>query len=294
MKPTYQKLVVQAEEGFTFKVIEGMTFDSPWHTHSECELVLLLKGGGHRMVGDNIAPLAQGDLVFLGAGLPHIWQNEAGSGVGCPVKALVVQFEEAILGKHLLELPAFEPLRQLFRRSARGLHVVGRTRDEVRLMMKSMHNLKGFGRTIQLLRILALLANSRDCHPIASTSFDMDSQSHDADRINRVLEFLNSHIDREISLSEAALAVGLSKSAFSRFFRAHTGKTFPNFINELRIRRACHLLTYSERNIAEVAYACGFANLSNFNRQFLRLQNLNPSEFRKRNMQRISGQSSPD
>jgi len=79
----------------------------------------------------------------------------------------------------------------------------------------------------------------------------------------------------------------LSEGAFSRFFRGHTGKTFPQFLNELRIGRACSLLMEGDLNVTEIAYECGFANLSNFNRQFLRLKGLSPREFRAQLPQRL-------
>ena len=87
--------------------------------------------------------------------------------------------------------------------------------------------------------------------------------------------------------SQAAGIVHLSEGAFSRFFREHTGKTFPQFVNELRIGKACSLLMEGDLNITEVAYDCGFTNLSNFNRQFLRLKGLSPREFRAQVQERL-------
>ena len=49
----------------------------------------------------------------------------------------------------------------------------------------------------------------------------------------------------------------------------------------MRIGRACRLLAENELNVTEIAFACGFENLSNFNRQFLRLKGTSPSQFRK-------------
>jgi AraC-like DNA-binding protein len=90
-----------------------------------------------------------------------------------------------------------------------------------------------------------------------------------------------------LRLSEAAQLVHLSEGAFSRFFKTHTGKTFPCFVNELRIGRACRLLTETDETITEIAYGCGFANLSNFNRQFLRLRGMSPRSFRQEIKQRL-------
>jgi AraC-like DNA-binding protein len=105
--------------------------------------------------------------------------------------------------------------------------------------------------------------------------------------MNHVFQFLNRHLGEVIRLSEAARIVGLSDGAFSRFFRLHTGKTFPEFLNELRVGRACRLLVEQDKPITEVCYECGFTNLSNFNRQFRRLRSLTPGAFRRQMQRRL-------
>ena len=80
---------------------------------------------------------------------------------------------------------------------------------------------------------------------------------------------------------------GFSEGAFSRFFREHSGRTFPEFVNQLRIGRACRLLAESEMKITEIALSSGFSNLSNFNRQFLALKAMTPRAFRRQ----VSGEA---
>jgi AraC-like DNA-binding protein len=76
--------------------------------------------------------------------------------------------------------------------------------------------------------------------------------------------------------------VHLSPGAFSRFFKTRTGKTVPGFINELRIGRACRLLAETDMPVTNIALGCGFTNLANFNRQFLRLKKIPPREWRRK------------
>jgi AraC-like DNA-binding protein len=280
MKAIFQRLTTESEEGFAFKAIRSPGFDCPWHVHPEYELILVIQGHGYRIVGDNISRLSAGDLVLVGPGLPHIWQDERGSGGRASVYFLLMQFEDKFLGDGLLRLPAMEPLRRLLHRARRGLHIVGKTHGKVAALMKHMADLKGMDRVLQFLQILAALAGSEDCEPIASPGFAADTSLYDQERMDRVFQFLNRKVGEPMRLSEAAQIVNLSEGAFSRFFRLHTGKTFPEFVNELRIGRACTLLMEDDLNITEVAYECGFTNLSNFNRQFLRLKGLSPHEFR--------------
>ncbi len=282
MKPIFQRLTGAPEEGFAFKVLRAPGFNCPWHFHDEYELILVQQSRGYRMVGDNLKPLAPGDLVLIGPNLPHIWQNDEGSpGQPARVQAALIQFGEKLLGD-LLKLPALAPVRDLLKRAALGLEITGHTRQHVSTMMIEMGKLSGLTRIVQLLAILDVLARSHECRQISSPGFTSAPNPFNQDRMNRVCQFINDRLDQPISLREIAELVHLSEGAFSRFFRVHTGKTFPAFVNELRIGRACRLLVETEMNITEVALACGFPNLSNFNRQFLRLKRLTPREFRKR------------
>ena len=288
MKPVFQRLTTESEEGFAFKAIRSSGFNCPWHVHPEYELILVLEGDGYRIVGDNIARLAAGDLVMVGPGLPHIWQAEAIPGGQTSVHFLLIQFGDHYPGEGLLKLTAMEPMRRLLVHAKRGLHIVGRTRHKVAAQMKRLAEVQGMERVLQFLQILSVLAGSRECEPIASSGFAASNSDFDQERMDRVFQFLKSHLGEAVRLSEAARVVHLSEGAFSRFFRAHTGKTFPQFVNELRVGRACNLLMEGNRNITEIAFASGFTNLSNFNRQFLALKGLSPRAFRLQLQRRLS------
>jgi AraC-like DNA-binding protein len=286
MKLVFEKLTESPEEGFAVKVIRGAGFQCPLHFHPECELTLVLQSGGYRMVGDDITPLEPGDLVLVGANLPHIWQNDEHiPGKKQPVHCVLVQFEAQFLGPALLDLPALLPIRRLIKRASLGVRVTGRTRQHAAALMLQLVKLRGMGRIITFLKILDLLAHSRECRTIASPGFDPQSSPWSADdqlRLSRVCQFINERLDQPIRLREAARLAHLSEGAFSRFFRRHLRRTFPEFINELRIGRACRLLAETEMPVTEIAAACGYTNLSNFNRQFLRFKNIAPRRFRRR------------
>jgi AraC-like DNA-binding protein len=288
MKPIFQRLTSQPEEGFSFKTIRGASFDCPWHVHPEYELILVIHAHGYRIVGDNVSRLSAGDMVLVGPGLPHIWQDEPVGRRPPSIHARLIQFEDKFLEHGLLRLPAMGPIRRLLRRAQRGLHIVGETHAKVAVLMNQMAELVGMERIVQFLQILVTLAASEECEPIASTRFAAKTNLFDHERMDRVFQFLVSEADEPVRLSDAARVLNLSEGAFSRFFRIHTGKTFPAFRNELRVGRACTLLIEGDLNITEVALHCGFMNLSNFNRQFRKLKGMNPHEFRQRFRPRLS------
>ena len=71
----------------------------------------------------------------------------------------------------------------------------------------------------------------------------------------------------------------MNASAFSRFFKTIHRKPFTRFLNEIRIGFACKMLLENKESITSIAYACGFGNISNFNRQFRIIKNESPSSF---------------
>lgn len=284
MKLIYQKLTAASDEGFTFKRVRESDFSCPWHFHPEFELILTLDFTGFRMVGDNITPLSAGDLVLVGASLPHIWQRDTHPRrPGRPVDILIVQFEETFLGADSIRLPAMLPVRRLLRRASAGLQFDGATREAATALIREMDSARGLRRIVLFLRVLETLSlsESGDSHPIASAGFVTQQNPFNEDRMNRVFQFIQQRLDQPLPIAEVARVASLSAGAFSRFFHQHTARTFPAFVNELRISRACLLLAETKQSVTEIALDCGFANLSNFNRQFLRLKRTTPSEFRR-------------
>ena len=282
MKPLYQRLAPSvAEEGFILKTIRAGSFECPWHAHPEYELILVLESNGYRVVGDNIAEIKSGDLVLVGSDLPHIWKNDPDGAGTHFVHAILLQFERSLLADSLLQIPAFAQIRRLLERSIRGLHFGGNTQDRVIDLMIEMREMGRYNQFLQLLKILGVLADSPHARELASASLIPQAVHFDQERMNRVFEFISEHLDQSLRLKDAAKSINLSESAFSRFFRLHTGRTFPFFVNELRVGRACRLLVETDKSVTEIGYQCGFSNLSNFNRQFLRAKRLSPTIFRR-------------
>jgi AraC-like DNA-binding protein len=234
------------------------------------------------MVGDNITRLRRGDLVLVGANLPHVWHQENRGSQRGKVHAIVVRFLDTFLGPEFLERPELESVRKLLRKAARGLHITGRTRD---IVAESMHRLscaKGLARIRELLAILDVLATSRDVKPIASAGFVPKFSTDDQERMQRVFRYIDLHLTDEIDRTRAAAEAHLSPGAFSRFFKLRTGRTLPEYVNALRIGRACEMLADDKWKVADIAMECGFANLANFNRHFRKITKLSPREYRRR------------
>lgn len=271
---------------FFYEVLRAPDYGTPWHFHPELELTLVLESRGHRIVGDNVAQLRQGDMVFVGANLPHVWHQESGAG---RAHAIVLQFDAHFLGPKFFALPEAVGVARLFKRAARGLHITGQTRARIETRMIAMEKLAGWSRLLELLTILQLLAESRDLRTIASAGFAPELDHEDEARMARVRAYINENLGGAIERTDAAAAACLSAGAFSRFFKVRTGHSLPEFVTELRLGRACRLLQSENLGVMDVALQCGFRSLSHFNHCFRARMKVPPREYRRR----VEGAANP-
>jgi len=282
-QPVLENTPHRGWESFHCEVVRGRGYGAQWHFHPEHQLTLVLKSQGHRVVGDSLAPLTPGDLVLVAGNVPHVWhQDEMGApGPRDAVHAIVVRFRDDFLGDDFLKKPEMQAVRALLRRAIRGLQVMGRTRQNVAQQMQRMADAKGLQRVIGLLAILDELAQSRELKPLATARFLPELHAGDQDRMNRVLEHIHAHLMEDISRGDVAARASLSCGAFSRFFKTRTGKTLPQYVNELRVGRAFSRLAETDDKISDIALDCGFTNLSGFNRQFQRIARMTPKDYRR-------------
>ena len=99
--------------------------------------------------------------------------------------------------------------------------------------------------------------------------------------MGRILRFIEENLVEDVSRDDLARVASLSAGAFSRYFKSRMGKSLPEYVNELRTGRACRLLSESDQSITDIAFDCGYRNLANFNRWFLKLTGLPPRHYRK-------------
>lgn len=263
--------------------IDGETFGCQWHFHPELELTLVQSGGSHRWIGDKITPLKDGDLTFLGSNLPHDYRNESTSGAPQRrVKALNVQFHPQFLGKNWLLRAEMIPIKKLFERAESGLEVTGETRDRVAGAMGKMIHAHGLKRLILLMEILDDLASSEELVQISSPGFTPEIHASTSERMGLACAYIQEHLSKPIYLADVAKHIGVSEVTFSHYFRTRTGKTFPSYLNELRIARVCRFLAETDDTVSQIAWACGFDSMANFLKHFKRIHGCTPREYRQR------------
>lgn len=166
-------------------------------------------------------------------------------------------------------------------RSRRGLLFDRNTAQAVRPLMHAVIESRGLRRLGLFFQILDLLVRAPQPQVLASLSFVLDMERAEETGINRAIAHLREHLRAPLSETDLAALTGQSPRAISRSFKRHTVTTLVRYRNQLRIDLACQmLLADPESNVADICYDVGFSNLSNFNRHFLKLKGMAPSEFR--------------
>ena len=251
-------------------------FEFKWHYHPEYELTYILKGNGYRVVGNSHAHFSQGDLVLLGSNLPHTWCGKLDD--GSPSEALVIQFSKDFI-EPFLKLNESRSIEKLLELSHRGIFC-----DTNQLLVDQLYtltNTSGLDSVLSLLSILDQLSKGIS-RPLTTENYHGIITKQFESRVNKVCTHLQHHFHEAITLKQVSELVFMSESNFCKFFKKATNTTFSDYLNDLRINEACHLLLSSEDNISKIAHDCGFESLSYFNRVFLKKKKHTPSHFRKR------------
>lgn len=284
MKAVEYRLPKEFDKSFIVFTERGTHFPCPWHYHPEYEFVLVNKSTGRRMVGDHIGHFNEGDLVFMGPSLPHVWINDAiflQGNAQQEADAVVVHFVEDFLGDNFLSLPELEPLKKILDLSKRGLVITGKTKIEINRRMNGMIGESGLSRLSSLFAMFDILAHSTEYEPLASPTYMQYTQGYYSDRFSKITDYILRNYHRDITLNEVASEASMAITTFCNFFKEHYRMTFVEYLNTIRIGHVCKLLADSDDNVVNIAYECGFNNLANFNRQFKRLKGMSPSEYRK-------------
>ena len=141
-------------------------------------------------------------------------------------------------------------IRELIERSRRGIKFVGKSRKKIAELISQSANETGASRVIKLIALLELMATSEEYEILASTGFTETVNSDDFERFNKVYKYLVKNFTSPVKLEEVAALVGLTPTAFCRYFKKRTKKTFVEYLNDMRIGHAKKLLI--EGNLKDI------------------------------------------
>ena len=256
-------------------------FNFPIHFHPEFEINYIYNAAGaRRVVGDHISEIGHRELVLVGPNLYHGWENFNNSNTET-LHEITIQFPPDLLTESFLNKNILKPIQELFSNAYRGVTFSEETIKFVKNKLFSLSSKRGFDSFLEFQSILYDLAISRDQKTLTNISFSTKDNFANSEKIKKVYNYIQANYNKKIKVEEVAELVDLSVVSFSRLIKQRTGKTFVDFVNELRLGNATRLLIESNKTVTEICYECGFNNISNFNRIFKKSQGRTPSEFRE-------------
>lgn len=285
MQAHYHKLPDQFHQSVSIRKDIRPYFLDKWHYHSKLELVYILKGKGTRFIGDDISGFKDGDLVLLGAHLPHVWKSKEiyfKEGQVNSVEAIVLHFPQKMGVNNLFDLPEMNAIKKLIEQSHLGIHFQIPEHHQAKKHLKKLVDQSPFDRILTLLSVLQLLATEENKRTISKTPFADHYQSHQSKRVDRLYNHILHHFDKEIKLEDLASIANMTPASLCRFFKQKTKKSLSEFTNEVRIGFACKLIIEDHLSISDICFRCGYNSLSYFNRQFKKITGMAPTLYQKK------------
>ena len=251
-----------------------------WHAHEEYELHLLIQSSGKTLIGDYIGRFEPGQLFLVGSMLPHNWVTTSKGNPTIEIRDMLVQFSRSSFMDAAKVMPEFSEFIPLLDMSAKGIEFVGFDPGEAQGRLASIRDATGTQQLVNFLSLLIRLQHWPTKRTLSSMRFSPKGNSDVLDRIGKVVDYVSNNFDKQLDLKSMARIAGMSAKKFSNQFRLQTGNRFKDFLNRLRVGQACVLLHESQHKVSSVSREVGYHNLANFNRNFLRIVGMTPSEFR--------------
>jgi AraC-like DNA-binding protein len=257
-------------------------FNFPLHYHEEYELNFIENAKGvRRIVGNSMEEIDNLELVLVGPNIPHGWFTHKCESES--ILEITIQFHKDLFHETFLKRNQMNFVRSLFEQSLNGISFSRKTIERIAPRLKDLEQKEGLISVIELMSILHDLSVSPDSRTLSgAVNYNTDMIFMDSERVEKVVAFINGQFHRTVRLAEAAELVEMAETAFSRFFKAKTGITFVDYLNDIRIGHASRMLIDTTTPIAEIAFECGFTSITNFNRIFKKRKGVVPKNFREK------------
>lgn len=252
------------------------------HVHDELQFTLITAGEGTLVAGDYVGRFRAGDVFVMGRGMPHVFRcDRQYYATGQGVESVSVFFDESYAGTAFWETDELQTTREWLASAERGFALEGSTRQQAGAMLQELSLLGGINKLIAGFTLLSVVVESQELRPLSLQLGKDFSKGLMDERMSRIISYTFRESHRPISIEEVAELVSLTPSAFCRFFKLRTRKTYITFLNEIRIGHACRLLLTTTEPIGEICQETGFNNLSHFNVYFRRSKKLSPKLYRE-------------
>jgi AraC-like DNA-binding protein len=284
MKPQLLRVAKGPQHSFSVRQDRVPHVNNRWHYHPEVELIHFKRGNGTQFIGDSIKRFKSGDLILIGAHLPHYWRFDDeyfGEHHKLQADSRVAHFRENFWGDTFLNLPENVKIKSVLEKARRGIQITGKPKQEIAELMEKLVQADGPERIFLLMKALVVIANSTQLNQLSSIGFKYDFVESENDRINDIYEYSLKNFRQKIQLEEIATVANISPNSFCRYFKSRTRKTYSQFMIEIRVGHACKLLIDNKVSIKQVCYESGFNNFTGFYKYFKQITGKSPLSYQK-------------
>lgn len=260
-------------------------YNMPYHWHKESELLYILRGEFRLSLNGEECYLKEGELCYIPGGILH-----GGEPINCAYEC--IDFDLGIL------LQQTQLVRQYLRRIENDHTTIQSVFTQKQMgILKCASRLFAAARTQQDGWEMLVLAGLFDFFgTVFQQNYYFDSQTkrnrqQKLQQIKAAIEYIELNYQQPITLDDIAQASNLSPKYFCRYFRMIINRTPIDYLNYYRIERACYLLDQQQSTVTDVAFDCGFNDISYFIRCFKRYKGTTPHQYAKK---RVTGDNYQD
>lgn len=288
MKPQLLKVTSNPVGSFNVRRDNIPYLNNRWHYHAEVELIFFKEGNGTQFIGDSIKRFRSGDVVLVGAQLPHYWRFDDAyfNGEKTQADIAVVHFCEDFWGSSFLNLPENKSIKMILEKAQRGIQVQGSSKENIGRLIESLLAAEGPKRIMLIMEALMEIEKSVGNVTLSSIGFHHDYAETENDRINAIYNYSLANFKRKIQMEEMASVANISPNSFCRYFKSRTRKTYTQFISEIRVGHACKLLIEDSMNVKQICYESGFHNFASFHKHFKMITGKSPLSYQKSFLQK--------
>lgn len=258
------------------------------HRHEEMQITWVEKGRGTLIVGTSMHPFQDNDIFVIGANIPHLFKSDPEYFNGeesLSIKACSIYFNPNGLLSPLFNLPEMNQVNNFLKNYRQGFQIPTSISSEIANKLVDIHESSSLTVIYEFLKLWEFIMQYKEpLVPICKVSKSVNISENEGRRLSTIINYIIENYHHPIALEDVANTACMTPQAFCRYFKQHTGKTFVNYLNEVRIHDACKHLTAVNLHdgISNIAFKAGFNSITNFNRVFKSIVGQSPRQYLER------------
>lgn len=258
------------------------TKDDPMHFHNLMEIGICRSGNGEMVMEQESYPYHAGMISVIPPNYPH---NTISGGEENFWEYLFVDVEKILQTMYPDDLLFQQKMLERINYKAflgegeeiRGLsEIVCMIQEEIRRKQDLLYRESVRGLALALLVQISRLQGDN-----SFVLEEIQQKKGGFDQVRPALEYIRNHYASPMKISEIASVCHISESHFRRLFEESIGMTPVEYLNQVRVRKACDLIKKTGNSMEEIAVKVGFTTTSTFNRNFKRITGTSPYQWKK-------------